>query len=202
MISHLSGKLEHKEADHVVVDVGNIGYHVTVPASTIPRLPEIDQEIKLFTLQIVREDDISLYGFLTKEERNLFKILLKVNGVGPKAATAIIGAFNLDKLVTAITKGNVDLITSVPGIGKKTAQKIVIELKEKVSKAFGGMEASGGGSVDLFKGESQEVLDAVSALVALGYSAKEAKEMILKLEPKVLGAGTEIIIKNALQKVS
>lgn len=199
MISHLNGMLEHKDNDHIVVDVGNVGYHITVPASTIHRLPEVNQEIKLFTHQVVREDDISLYGFLSKEERNLFRILLRVNGVGPKAAIAIIGAFSLDKLVTAITKGHVDMITSVPGVGRKTAQKIVIELKEKVSRRFG---VAGGASADthIFKGESQEVQDAITALVALGYTVREAKNMIAKLEPKVLGAGTEVIIKNALKK--
>ena len=198
MISHLNGILEHKDNDHIVVDVGNVGYHITVPASAIHRLPEVNQEIKIFIHQVVREDDISLYGFLSKEERNLFRILLKVNGVGPKAAISIIGAFSLDKLVTAITKGHVDMITSVPGVGRKTAQKIVIELKEKVSKRFG---VTGGASdANIFKGESQEVQDAITALVALGYTGREAKSMIAKLDTKILNGGTELIIKNALRK--
>ena len=199
MLSHLNGILEHKEADHIVVDVANVGYHVTVPASTIHRLPEVSQEMKIFIHQVVREDDISLYGFLTKEERNLFRILLKVNGVGPKAAISIIGAFSLDKLVTAITKGHVVMITSVPGVGRKTAQKIVIELKEKVSKSF---DVAGSSSADsnIFKGESQEVQDAITALVALGYTVREAKSMIAKLDSKILGGGTELIIKHALRK--
>ncbi|MFA4857702.1 MAG: Holliday junction branch migration protein RuvA [Candidatus Margulisiibacteriota bacterium] len=199
MISHLAGKLEHKDHDHVVVDVGNIGYQVTIPASIIPRLPEVGQEIKLFTFQVVREDDISLYGFLAKEERNLFKILLKVNGVGPKTAVAIIGAFSLDKLVTAITKGEVDLITAVPGVGKKTAQKIVIELREKVSRAF-GVVGGADMKIDLFKGKSSEAADAIAALVALGYMAREAEAIIAGLDSAVLSSGTENIVKQALRR--
>jgi Holliday junction DNA helicase RuvA len=199
MISHLVGKLEHKDNDHVVVDVGNVGYQVVIPASIVPRLPEIGQEIKLFTFQVVREDDISLYGFLTKEERNLFKILLKVNGVGPKTAVAIIGAFSLDKLVTAITKGEVDLITAVPGVGKKTAQKIVIELREKVSRAFG--VAGTDTKIDLFKGKSTEAADAISALVALGYAVREAESIVAGLDSAVLSSGTESIVKQALRKM-
>jgi Holliday junction DNA helicase RuvA len=201
MISHLNGILEQKEADHVVVDVGRVGYHVTLPAAAFSRLPQIGQEIKLYTVQVVREDDISLYGFLTREERSLFKILLKVNGVGPKVAITIVGAFSLDKLVTAITKGNIDLLSSIPGIGKKTAQKIVLELKEKVGKAFGGVGEAAGGEFEL-KGESREVGDAVAALVALGYLVREARSLIAKLDPAVLAGKTEEIVKQALSRTS
>ncbi|KPJ69548.1 hypothetical protein AMJ44_03555 [candidate division WOR-1 bacterium DG_54_3] len=198
MISHLNGILEHIDKKHLVVDVGNVGYHVNVPTSALARLPKVGEKIKLYTYQVVREDELSLYGFLAKEERNLFSLLLTVNGVGPKASLSILSGFPIDKLVTAITKGNVDLISTVPGIGKKTAQKLVIELKEKVAKAYAikpSDMAIGMG------GDEPVVSDAISALIALGYSPREARDAILKSGIDLSTQGVEDIIKQALKSL-
>ena len=175
MISHLNGTLEHVDSDHIVVDVGNVGYHVKVPASVVSRLPAIGQPVKLLTLQVVREDDISLFGFLTREERKLFSLLLSVSGVGPKAATSILSAIPAQQLVTAIAQGQPDIITSVSGIGQKTAQKIVIDLKNKVAKAYAIKPSD---MVQGLGGDSPMLSDAMSALITLGYSPKEAREAI------------------------
>jgi Holliday junction DNA helicase RuvA len=198
MISHLNGILEHIDKNHLVVDVGNVGYHVNVPTSALVRLPKIGEKIKLFTYQVVREDELSLYGFLAKEERNLFSLLLTVNGVGPKASLSILSGFPIDKLVTAITKGNVDLLSTVPGVGKKTAQKLVIELKEKVAKAYAikpSDMAIGMG------GDEPVVSDAISALISLGYSPREARDAILKSGIDLSSQGVEDIIKQALKSL-
>ncbi|PIS28795.1 Holliday junction branch migration protein RuvA [Candidatus Saganbacteria bacterium CG08_land_8_20_14_0_20_45_16] len=198
MIAHLQGILELVDKNYLVVEVAGLGYHVKVATSTLARLPRVGETIKLFTHQLVREDDISLYGFLTKEEKNFFGLLLKVSGVGPKAALAFLSALPIEKLAAAIASGDVDLISTVPGIGKKTAQKLVIELKEKVAKAFAVKPS------DLILGLAEEekslVSDAISALISLGYSPHEAREVILKVDLEN-AASVELIIKQALKEL-
>lgn len=195
MISHLHGTLEHIEQNHVVIDVGNVGYQVKVPASALGGLPAVGQKVKLFTIQVVREDDISLYGFLNKEERALFTLFLSVSGVGPKTAMAIISGFPIDRLVSAVAQGDIALLSSISGVGKKTAERIVLELKEKIGKAYAikPSEMAAG-----MKGDQTVVSDSIAALIALGYSPREAREAIMKLD--LAGAGSvEAILKQALQ---
>ncbi|HTY13835.1 MAG TPA: Holliday junction branch migration protein RuvA [Candidatus Omnitrophota bacterium] len=200
MIAHISGVLELKDKDFAVIDVSGIGYKVYAPGSTLNNLPAAGSKVKLFTEQVVREDSITLYGFIAKEERNLFNSLLTVSGVGPKSAMSIISSFPLDKLITAIVQGNAALITSVPGIGSKTAQKIIIDLKEKLAKSQ-GLRPS-----DLPKGEesaSNVISDAISALVTLGYSPREAREAIMNSKADLEDAKTvEDVIKVALKNLS
>ncbi len=200
MIAHISGTLELKEKDFAVVDIMGVGYKIFAPASTLNNLPSPGNKVTLFTEQVVREDSITLYGFIAKEERNLFTSLLTVSGVGPKSAMAIISSFPLDKLVTAIIQGNSAFITSVPGIGSKTAQKIIIDLKEKLAKSQGlkPSELSNGGEA-----ESTVISDALSALVTLGYSAREAREAIMSSKAGLEEAKTvEDFIKVALKNLS
>ncbi len=196
MISHLNGILEHIDKAHLVVDVGNVGYHVHVSSGTLTRLPKVGEKVKLFTYQVVREDDISLYGFLAKEERNLFALLLTVSGIGPKASMSIISGFSIDKIVTAITQGNVDLISTVPGIGKKTAQKLVIELKEKIAKAYAIKPSDMAIGI---QGDEPIVSDAISALITLGYSPREARAAILSSGIDLSSQNVEDVIKQALK---
>ena len=196
MISHLKGILEHIDKAHLVVDVNSVGYHVHVSSGTMSRLPKLGESVHLFTYQVVREDDISLYGFLTKEERNLFKLLLSVSGIGPKASMSIISAFPINKVVTAITQGDVDLISTVPGVGKKTAQKLVIELKEKVAKAYAIKPADMTVGI---KGDQGITQDAIAALISLGYSPREARDAILKSGIDLSSDNVEDVIKQALK---
>jgi len=198
MISHLKGILEHIDKAYLVVDVGNVGYQVNISSGTLGRLPKVGEKIHLFITQVVREDDISLYGFLTKEERNLFSLLRTVSGIGPKASMSIISGFPIDKIVAAITQGNVELISSVPGIGKKTAQKLVIELKEKVAKAYAIKPSDMAVGI---KGDQPLVQDAISALISLGYSPREARDAILKGEVDLSSQNVEEIIKSALKSL-
>ncbi len=196
MIAHLNGILEHIDKTHIIVDVGSVGYHVKVAASTLARLPKVGEKIKIFTAQVVREDDISLYGFLSKEERSLFNLLLSVSGIGPKASLSMLSSFPIDKLVTAITQGNADLITTVPGIGKKTAQKLVIELKEKVAKAYSIKPSDMAIGLG---GDAPVVSDAISALISLGYSPKEAR---LAVQKSGVDDDVETVIKKALANLA
>lgn len=191
MISHLNGTIDSIEVGRIIVDVGGVGYLVNVPPSLIASGIKAGDRIKINTHQVVREDDISLYGFATKEERNLFLTLLSVSGIGPKGAMAMISSIPLDKLVAAITKGNVDMIATVKGIGLKTAQRVVIELKEKVAKAY-AIEPS-----KLSQGipsEDQTLKDAISALITLGYSPSEARSALK-------GAGIDASENKSIEEI-
>ena len=200
MIAQLNGILDSIEQNAIIVDVNGVGYKVFVPVTTIPRLPKIGEKIKVFTCHVVREDVDDLYGFLRKEERNMFTTLLSVSGIGPKSAMGLLSGIKMEDLVIAIAKGSVDLITSVPGIGLKTAQKLVIELKEKVAKAY---SISPGESQRGVPGESPLIGDATSALMALGYTQREAREAVMKAGidfSKV--KGVEDVIKLSLRGLS
>lgn len=200
MISQLSGILDSIETNTITVDVNGVGYKVNIPSSTVAKLPGTGEKIKVYTFQVVRENAIDLYGFLRKEERGIFSMLLSVDGIGPKLAAALLSGIKMEDLVVAIAKGSVDLITSVPGIGLKTAQKIVIDLKEKVGKAYAVATSPQGREIP---GESPMIADATSALMTLGYTAKEAREAIMRSGidlAKVKSA--EDIIKQSLRALS
>ena len=197
MISSLSGILEHIDNDHLTLDVAGVGYEVFIPTSMIEELPKVGNKIKIYTYQYVREDEISLYGFLTREERHLFALLLTVTGVGPKGALALISTFKIDDLVIGITQGNVDLLTTAPGIGSKTAQRVIIELKEKIAKTYGISPAE---VIRGLPGEEPILKDAVSALMTLGYSPREARQAILNAEIDLKKKPSiEEIIRKALK---
>jgi Holliday junction DNA helicase RuvA len=197
MISHLLGVLDQIGQNYVVIDVNNIGYQVKVPSSVLDRLPPVGEKVKLFTIQVVREDDISLYGFLNNEERSLFSLFLSVSGVGPKTAMALVSGFPIDRLVGAVAQGDTALLSSISGVGKKTAERIVLELKEKIAKAYALKPAEMAGGM---KGDQTIIADSISALIALGYSPREAREAIMKL--KVENADSvEAVLKEALKSL-
>ncbi|KAF0134845.1 MAG: holliday junction DNA helicase RuvA [Candidatus Saganbacteria bacterium] len=198
MISHIIGIIDQKDKDFIVIDVNGVGYKTFIPAASQSQIPAIGEKIKIYTEQVVREDSVSLYGFLSKEERNLFNNLISVNGVGPKSAMAIISNIPLSKLVSAITQGNAGLITSVPGVGSKTAQKIIIDLKEKIAKQYAGRTAQ---MIEGIHGDTSLISDALSALVTLGYSPREAREVIMKIDLEK-NKSVEEIIKVALKNLS
>jgi Holliday junction DNA helicase RuvA len=197
MISHLVGILEHIDKDHVVIDVGNVGYHVKVPTATLARLPKIGEKVKLFTYQVVREDDLSLFGFMSREERSFFSLLLSVSGVGPKLAMALISGFPLERLVSAIAQAEAGALSSIPGIGRKTAERIILELKEKIAKAYALKPAELGMGMS---GDQAIISDSISALISLGYSPREARETIMRLNLKAVNS-VEAVIKEALKNL-
>lgn len=197
MISHLKGLIEHIDQNHVVLDVNDVGYHVKVPSSVLDRLPGVGEKVKLFTIQVVRENDISLYGFFNKEERSLFSLFLSVSGIGPKLAMALISAFPIDRLVAAVAQADVPLLSSISGIGKKTAERIVVELKDKIAKNYALKPSEMAAGV---KGDQAIVSDSISALIALGYSPREARDAILKLKIEK-ESSVEVVIKEALRSL-
>lgn len=172
MIASLQGRVGATAADHLVVVVGGVGYKTFVPFNTVAA--GVGDEVFLHTLMIVREDAITLYGFGSIAERETFERLISVTGVGPKLALGILGALPLERLRTAVASGQIETLTRVSGIGKKTAEKIIFELKDKLKGADGLIQASA------FSDVNKDVLD---ALTGFGYSVSEAQAALAALPP-------------------
>ncbi|HEY8347152.1 MAG TPA: Holliday junction branch migration protein RuvA [Symbiobacteriaceae bacterium] len=174
MIAHLRGTLVAAGSESVVVDVAGVGYRCLVPTSTRTRLPAVGEEVRLHTSLQVREDSLTLYGFLTREEYELFELLLRVEGIGPKVALGILSASTPEQIRRAIALEDITALCQVPGIGKKTAQRIVLELKDKVGTLIKGGTDAGAASVPAAPQAPDAYADALEALVQLGFSRSEA----------------------------
>lgn len=187
MIGRLHGKLIEKTPPQVLVDVGGVGYEVDVPMSTFCNLPAEGSEITLLTHFIVREDAQLLYGFATAAERQTFRALIRISGVGPRIALAVLSGMSAQDLADAVEQGNATLLTRVPGIGKKTADRLVLELKGKLA---GNAFAPAGGAA------SAAQADILSALMALGYSEREAQASVRALPAEVtVSEGIRLALK-------
>jgi len=191
MIAYLRGVLAVKTPTRVVVEACGVGYEALIPLSTYERLPREGAETKLLTSHCVREDDETLFGFATEDERDMFCKLTGVSGVGPKIAVAILSGASIGELSGAIAGGDAKRLSAIKGVGKKTAEKICIELRDKVDP-FAAAGAAGGG-------ESPVLRDAVAALRALGFGDETSAKMVADVVAKNSGADTvEQIIKLAL----
>jgi holliday junction DNA helicase RuvA len=175
MIARLSGILIEKSATQCVVDVSGTGYRVVVPLTTFYELPDVGQPVVIHIHTHVREDAIHLYGFHAQEEREVFQLMISVSGIGPKLAVNILSGIAAGELVRAVTEGDLKRLTGIPGVGKKTAERMILELKDKAAKL--GRETSPGGTV-VVKTGAQIQDDALSALVNLGYKGSAVKEVV------------------------
>ena len=197
MIAYLAGKLLEKRPDSVIIETNGVGYEVFVPLSTFYELGETGSTAELRIYTYVREDALSLFGFRTERERDLFLKLLAVQGIGAKSAVAMLSGMSTDELIAAIRSDNIAKLSTIPGVGKKTAERMVIELRDKVGKiamaAGSGDASSDGGSA--ITGESN-FDDALSALVNLGYQ-RAAAEKALQAAVK---DGTEISVHKLLRR--
>lgn len=199
MISYIRGELVALENDKVIVDVGGVGYGIFMSAQTMSLLPPIGNEVKLYTYLNVKEDLMQLFGFLTRDDLQVFKLLIGVSGIGPKGGQSILSVLSPDDLRFAVMANDVKAISSAPGIGKKTAQKLIVELHDKLSiedvlehAAAGGDKVSGGAQ------ESGVQSEAVQALVALGYGSTEALKAVKQVEIKE-NMVVEDVLKQALK---
>lgn len=192
MIATLKGTLEYRGVDSVIINVDGIGFQVHVPGSTLSQLGAINDKVSLYTHLHLREDNVSLYGFASEEELGLFKNLISVSGIGPKAALALLSALNPEQLAMAITGGNVDVISQVPGIGRKIAGRLVVELKGKLER-----EWKKGAVLPL----AAENADAIAALTNLGYSLREATQAVSNL-PDSAELSLEEKVRMALQQMA
>lgn len=196
MIALVKGELAYKSIDHVIIDVNGVGYRLFIPLSTFYSLPE-DGPVKLFVHTHVREDALQLYGFLTPEERELFATLIGISGVGPKLAVNILSHIPVAELKAAIVNSDVKRLSALPGIGRKTAERLVLELKDKLTLPQ-GLNAATGGPGRIAVSGSDPFADVVSALVNLGYKEAQARKILGNME---LAPDTpmEEILKGALR---
>jgi len=191
MIATLEGILESRGNDSVIINVGGIGFRVYVSGSTLSQLGAVKGKVSLYTHLHVREDNVSLYGFASSDELALFKNLISVSGVGSKVALALLSALNPEQLVMAITSGDSDLISQAPGIGKKMASRLVVELRGKLEKEW----------KEIALPLAPESTDVIAALTGLGYSLTEATKAISRL-PDSGELSLEEKIKMALQQMA
>jgi len=193
MIGRLRGTLIYKQAPDIVVDVGGVGYELLASMTTLIDLPEIENEVVIFTHLIVREDAHTLYAFSSDDERALFRTLLKVNGVGPKMALAIVSGMTANEFGLLVHSGDVTGLTRLPGVGKKTAERLIIEMRDRLPKAEDQQQPNGTSQPLPFNIEDE----AVSALLALGYKPAQASKMVVSYS----GAKTSVeeIVRNALK---
>ncbi|MEF9939936.1 MAG: Holliday junction branch migration protein RuvA [Clostridium sp.] len=180
MISYVRGPLMDKSGDLIVVEAGQVGLGIRVPLSVLEVLPVVGEEVKLYTYLQVREDDLSLYGFLNRKDLEMFKQLITVNGIGPKVALGILSALRPDELRLAILTGDAKAITKAPGVGQKTAQRMILDLKDKVSAEDILSDVTGAKEPELITNRAAK--EAIEALVALGYTNFEASKAVKQVE--------------------
>ena len=192
MIGRLRGILALKQPPWLVVDVNGVGYELEAPMSTFYDLPELGREVSLFTHYAQKEDSVSLYGFLREPERRLFRDVQKVSGIGAKIALAVLSGVSVDEFARLVQAGDITALTRIPGIGKKTAERMVVELRDRAADLAGG-----GVPGAMVAGAGDPVADAVSALQQLGYKPAEAARMAR--EAAAPGDEAATIIRKALQ---
>lgn len=200
MIAYVKGTVAEIEEDHVVIESGGLGYQINVPASTAQAMPDIGQETKIHTYTLVREDAFLLYGFLTKDDLDIFKKCLTVNGIGPKGALAILSAMDADAFRLAILSGDAKAIAKAPGIGGKTAQRLILDLKDKISPEEITFSRSAKDAGETASAAGTVSREAVEALTALGYGQAEALRAV-KAVPEAENMDVGDVLKAALRNL-
>lgn len=202
MIGQLRGIILEKQPPQLLLDVHGVGYEVDAPMSTFYKLPEVGQEVTLLTHFVVREDSQNLYGFYSREERVLFRTLLKVNGVGPRLGLTILSSIDPNEFVQCVMNNDAASLTRVPGVGKKTAERLIIEMRDKLN----GWNSGAVKELNLISPSTTEsssrnhlIQDAISALVALGYKPQEASRSVSKVDDGTLSS--EEMIRRALREM-
>ncbi|CAJ0991924.1 Holliday junction branch migration protein RuvA [Pantoea sp. Nvir] len=198
MIGRLKGNILEKQPPLVLIEAHGVGYEVHIPMTCFYELPELNHEAVLFTHFVVREDAQLLFGFNNKEERVLFRELIKINGVGPKLALAILSGMSAQQFVKAVEKEEISTLIKLPSVGKKTAELLIVEMKDRFKKLQSELFSVKNCTVSVLKSNSAEV-EAVAALVSLGYKEQEAKRMIRRLDKKKPPVDCETLIREALR---
>lgn len=205
MIAHLSGTLLAKHATSVIVDVGGVGYEVTIPVSTFYDLEDAGAQVALRIYTHVREEALQLYGFRTARERELFMLLISVSGIGPKSGIAMLSGMSADEIITAIRTNNLARLTSIPGVGKRTAERLVIELRDKMAALSSpaleeDIAAQVAGGAPLTEDALRD--DTLSALVNLGYQRAAAEKAVTQASNEGGPLSVEALLRRSLRLLS
>ena len=194
MIGSLIGLIKEKTPSAILLEVNGIGYEISIPLSTSFQLPKVGESAFLLTHLVVREDQHSLYGFATEEERKLFRALIKISGVGAKLAITILSGTNVTGFIQSVVNEDIDALVHLPGIGKKTAERLVVEMKDKISEISDEQQNLQDSGVN------SAVAEAINALVNLGYKTKDAKNILDKIDSEELSV--EDLIRQALKSLT
>ena len=194
MIGSLIGLIKEKTPSAILLEVNGIGYEISIPLSTSFQLPKVGESAFLLTHLVVREDQHSLYGFATEEERKLFRALIKISGVGAKLAITILSGTNVTGFIQSVVNEDIDALVHLPGIGKKTAERLVVEMKDKISEISDEQQNLQDSGVN------SAVAEAINALVNLGYKTKDAKNILDKIDSEDLSV--EDLIRQALKSLN
>jgi len=195
MIGSLIGLIKEKKPSLLLLEVNGVGYEIHVPLSTSFQLPKDGESAYLLTHLIVREDQHTLYGFATEEERNLFRTLIKISGVGAKMALTILSGINVNGFIQSVINEDIDTLVHLPGIGKKTAERLIVEMKDRIDGITDNLESSAGSM-----SENSIVIEARNALVNLGYKSNEAKKILDNIDTKELSV--EELLRQALKSLN
>ncbi|HIF20273.1 MAG TPA: Holliday junction branch migration protein RuvA [Gammaproteobacteria bacterium] len=195
MIGSLIGLIKEKKPSLLLLEVNGVGYEIHVPLSTSFQLPKNGESAYLLTHLVVREDQHTLYGFATEEERKLFRTLIKISGVGAKMALTILSGINVNGFVQSVINEDIDTLVHLPGIGKKTAERLIVEMKDRVEGITNNLESSASST-----SENSTVIEARNALVNLGYKNKEAKKILDNIDTK--GLSVEELLRQALKSLN
>jgi holliday junction DNA helicase RuvA len=202
MIAFLTGKLIEKSANSVIVDVGGVGYEVAIPLSTFYEIGEVGETVELRVYTNVREDAIQLFGFKTQREKELYLKLISVQGVGAKSGITMLSGMSADEIVSALRTENLAKLTSIPGVGRKTAERLVIELRDKVGELSAGVSAGASMSAATGVGSEGVYDDALSALVNLGYQKNAAEKALQQARQDGVEPNVQKLLRAALQKLA
>ena len=194
MIGSLIGLIKEKTPSSILLEVNGIGYEISIPLSTSFQLPKVGESAFLLTHLVVREDQHSLYGFATEEERKLFRALIKISGVGAKLAITILSGTNVTGFIQSVVNEDIDALVHLPGIGKKTAERLVVEMKDKISEISDEQQNLQDSGIN------SAVAEAINALVNLGYKTKDAKNILDKIDSEELSV--EDLIRQALKSLN
>ncbi|MBS0604889.1 MAG: Holliday junction branch migration protein RuvA [Verrucomicrobia bacterium] len=185
MYEYIKGTLTESNPSKATIEAGGIGYSLLIPLNNFSKLPPLGTQVVLYASFVVREDSQKMFGFLTREQRDLFESLIEVSGIGPKTGLCLVGHMEIPELQSAISQGNTQLICKIPGIGKKTAERLIVEMRDKIKKGMG--KSSGLHPLQDPDGEQGVVADAISALVNLGYNSAQAQKAIKAALTKTQG---------------
>ncbi len=193
MIGRIKGQLVEVVENVVLLDASGVAYEIELTSTALARLPARDHELILYTHLVVREDAQLLYGFASRDERNLFRVLIRINGVGPKLAVKLISSIDLHDLAVAVHNNDVAMLMRIPGVGRKTAERLLIELKDKLGDLVTG------DVITLDRGDDQAAIEAESALISLGYKTTEAARVINSVRGE--GGNAQELLRAALQRL-
>lgn len=196
MIGYLTGKIIAKKPTKILLDVNGVGYSVHISISTFEKLPELNELTSLYIYTSVKEDAIDLYGFSSPAEKEMFELLISVSGIGPRLAQSLLSGIQVDELKYAIDEGNLSRITAVPGIGRKTAERLLVELRDKMNKLTESFESAEAGAPSSIRS------DAIAALVNLGYNLKTAEKAVRSIMNSKPTSTIEDVIKEALANLN